>query len=81
MYEICSSRWESSGGEANAILSRDSHQELYASYKQSSSTLSVLLYKEVLTKYTSLKFNALSTHLLNNQMVFFDKNVSIALSF
>ena len=32
--------------------------------------LSVLLYftpKEVLTKYTSLKFNALSTHLLNKQ--------------
>ena len=38
-------------------------------------------FKEVLTKYNSLKFNALSTHLLNKQIVFFDKNVSIVLLF
>ena len=54
------------------------------SYKRSGSALSVLLYftlKEVLIKYTTLKFNALSTHLLNKQMVSFDKNVPIVLPF
>ena len=47
-------------------LSRDSHQELYILYKQSSS---VLLYF-TLTKYNSL---VILTHLLNKQIVFFDK--------
>ena len=58
-------------------------QELYISYKRSSSALSVLLYftlKEVLIKYASLKFNALSTNLFN-KIVFLDKNVSIVLLF
>ena len=53
-------------------------------FTQSGIALGVLLcfiYKEVLTKYTSLKFNALSTHLLNKQMVVFDANVSIMLVF
>ena len=49
-------------------------------YKQNSSALSVLLYftlKDMLTKDTLLTFNVLSTqHLLNDQMVFFNKNVS-----
>ena len=43
--------------------------------KQSGSALSVLLYftlKELLTKYTSLKFNALSANLRNKPMVSFD---------
>ena len=51
---------------------------------QSGSALSVVVYftlKEVLTKYTSLNFSALSTHSLNKQMVLFDKNVSIVLLF
>ena len=45
-------------------------KRLYISYKRSSSASSVLLYftlKEVLAKYISLKFNALSTRLLNRQ--------------
>ena len=33
----------------------------------------------VLTKYTSLKFNAMSAHLLNKQSIFLDKNVLIVL--
>ena len=57
------------------------------SYKRSGSASSVLLYftlKELLTKYTSLKFNVLSIHLWNKQnipVVFFNKNVSIVLPF
>ena len=65
-------------------LRQDSHQQLYNSYKRSNIAFSVLLYftlKEILTKYTSLKFNALSTHLLNKQIAFLDKNVSIVLLF
>ena len=53
-------------------------------YKGSDSALSVLLYftlKQLLTKFTSLKFNTLSTHLLNKQRVFSGKNVSVVLSF
>ena len=30
-----------------------------------------------IAKYTSLKFNVLSTHLLDKQMNFFDKNINI----
>ena len=51
-------------------LSQDSHQELYIPYERNNSAWSVLLYftlKEVFTKYASLKFNALSTHLLNKE--------------
>ena len=49
------------------------------SYKQSGSALSVLLYftlKDVLTEEIPLKFK-----ILNKQMDFFDKNVSIVLPF
>ena len=52
--------------------------------KQSGSVLSVLLYftlKELLTKYTSLKFNALSANLWNKRMVSFDQNMSTVLPF
>ena len=52
------------------------------SYKRSGSVLSVLLYfilKDVLTEDTPLKFNTLI--LLNKQIDFFDKNVSIVLLF
>ena len=50
-------------------LSRDSHQELYILY----SVLSALLYftlTKVSTKHSSL---VILTHLLNKQIVFFDK--------
>ena len=46
--------------------------------------ISILLHftlKQMLAKYTSLKFNALSTHLLSKQIVYFDKNVLIVLLF
>ena len=49
----------------SAILSRDSHQELYILYKQSSCALNVLLYftlTKVSAKYSSL---VILTHLLN----------------
>ena len=36
---------------------------------------------QMLAKYTSLKFNALSTHLLNKEIVYFDKNALIVLLF
>ena len=36
---------------------------------------------QMLAKYTSLKFNALSTHLLNKEIVYFDKNALIVLQF
>ena len=65
-------------------LSQDTHLELLYTFIQSGSALSVVLYftlKDVLTKYTSLNFSTLSTHLLNKQMVFFDKNVSVVLLF
>ena len=54
-------------------LSQDSHQELYILYKRSGSVLSVLLYF-ALTK-VSIKHRSLVilTHLLNKQIVFFDK--------
>ena len=54
-------------------LSRDSrHQELYILYKRSGSVLSVLLYftlTKVLAKYSLV----ILTHLLNKQIVLFDK--------
>ena len=46
------------------------------SYKESSSAIWLLLHfilKEVLNIFLSLKFNVLSTHLLNKEMFFFDK--------
>ena len=58
-------------GKAKCYIWHKTHQELYISCKGSSSALSILLYftlKEVLTKYTSLKFNIPFTHLLNKQM-------------
>ena len=54
-------------------LSQDSYQEVYILYKQSGSALSVLLYftlTKVSAKYSSL---VILTHLLNKQIVFFDK--------
>ena len=56
-------------GEAKCYIFHETLTKscMYISYKRSSSVLSILLcftFKEVLTKYT-LKFNALSTHLLN----------------
>ena len=55
-------------------LSRDSHQELYILCKRSGSVLlCVLLYftlTKVSTKHSSL---VILTHLLNKQIVFFDK--------
>ena len=53
-------------------------------YKRSGSGLSVLLYftlKDMLTRYNSSKYNDLSVHLLNKQMVFFATNMSIMLPF
>ena len=55
-------------------LSRDSHEELYILYKQSGSVLSVLL--PVFYTYQSVNKTQILghlTHLLNKQIVFFDK--------
>ena len=77
-----SSRWEYSGKFNTRLfvlyLSCDSYQELYTFIQTKWQCLSVLLYfafKEVSVsiQYSSWKFNALSTHLLNKQIVFFDK--------
>ena len=46
--------------------------------------ISALMYfklKEMLEKYTSLKFNTLTTHLLNKQIIYFATNPSIVLLF
>ena len=52
-------------------LSRDSHQELYILDKRSGSVLLYLhLATKVSTKHSSL---VILTHLLNKQIVFFDK--------
>ena len=57
-------------------LSRDLTKSCILSYKRSGSALSVLLYfklKDVLTEDIPLKL----TRLMNKQMCFFDKNLSI----
>ena len=54
-------------------ICHETHQELYILYKRSGSVLSVLLYftlTKVSTKHSSL---VILTHLLNKQIVFFDK--------
>ena len=58
-------------GEAECYICHE--QELYILYKRSASVLSVLLYftlTKVSTKHSSL---VILTHLLNKQIVFFDK--------